>query len=197
MSVRGEIVVNGIGRELDVRTLGELALELGYGPERPGVAIAVTTDAHSTESLAYAELGIGQARRAWLTKEHVLNTRPWAVIADGKPWVRYVMTEAADDLTLRCCSFINARKVAQIASNPEVHLTCGISQPTIMGPYLQIQGRAEFATGRDARHAFWSDRLRAVFKGPDDPNYGVVIIHAYRIEFCQSGAEPEVWEREQ
>ena len=32
-------------------------------------------------SLAYAELGIGQARRAWLTKEQVLNTRAWAEIA--------------------------------------------------------------------------------------------------------------------
>ena len=41
------------------------------------------------------------------------------------------------------------------------------------------------------------DRILDVVKGPDDPNYGVVIIHAYRIEFCQSGAEPEVWEREQ
>jgi DNA polymerase (family 10) len=40
----------------------------------------VTTDAHSTGALAYAALGIGQARRAWLTKEQVLNTRPWSEI---------------------------------------------------------------------------------------------------------------------
>ena len=33
------------------------------------------------ERSAYAELGIGQARRAWLTKKQVLNTRPWAQIA--------------------------------------------------------------------------------------------------------------------
>jgi DNA polymerase (family X) len=46
-----------------------------------GVLIPVDTDAHSTAALAYAELGIGQARRAWLTKEQVLNTRPWAEIA--------------------------------------------------------------------------------------------------------------------
>ena len=41
----------------------------------------MTTDAHSTGALAYAEFGLGQARRAWLTKEQVLNTRPWAEIA--------------------------------------------------------------------------------------------------------------------
>jgi DNA polymerase (family 10) len=46
-----------------------------------GVSIPVNTDAHSVAALSYAELGIGQARRAWLTKEQVLNTRPWAEIA--------------------------------------------------------------------------------------------------------------------
>ncbi|XXT22638.1 pyridoxamine 5'-phosphate oxidase family protein [Sorangium sp. So ce429] len=114
---------------------------------------------------------------------------------DGRPWVRYVMTEASDDLTFRFSSFSDARKVAQIESNPEVHLTCGIAGPTNMGPYLQIQGRAEFTTDREARHAFWSDRLRVLFEGPDDPSYGVVILQAYRIELCHVGLEPEVWER--
>jgi DNA polymerase (family 10) len=46
-----------------------------------GVLIPVTTDAHSTAALANAEFGIGQARRAWLTKQQVLNTRTWAQIA--------------------------------------------------------------------------------------------------------------------
>ena len=45
-----------------------------------GVRIPVNTDAHTTASLGYAELGVGVARRAWLTKEQVLNTRPWAEI---------------------------------------------------------------------------------------------------------------------
>ena len=66
------------------------ALELNSQPDRldlrdtharlageAGVLVPVTTDAHSTGALAYAELGIAQARRAWLTKEQVLNTRPW------------------------------------------------------------------------------------------------------------------------
>ncbi len=45
-----------------------------------GVRIAVSTDAHSTSALGYARLGIGQARRAWLTKEQVINTRPWSKV---------------------------------------------------------------------------------------------------------------------
>ncbi|MBA3366551.1 MAG: DNA polymerase/3'-5' exonuclease PolX [Actinobacteria bacterium] len=45
-----------------------------------GVKIVVSSDAHRTDTLAYVELGIGQARRAWLTRDHVLNTRPWPEI---------------------------------------------------------------------------------------------------------------------
>jgi DNA polymerase (family 10) len=42
-----------------------------------GVRIPITTDAHSALALAHAELGVAQARRAWLTKEQILNTRSW------------------------------------------------------------------------------------------------------------------------
>ena len=45
-----------------------------------GVLLAVNSDAHSTRALGYPELGIGQARRAWLTKEQILNTRTWPQI---------------------------------------------------------------------------------------------------------------------
>jgi DNA polymerase (family 10) len=46
-----------------------------------GVPIAVTSDAHRLSALAYVEIGVGQARRAWLTKQQVLNTRAWPQIA--------------------------------------------------------------------------------------------------------------------
>jgi DNA polymerase (family X) len=37
----------------------------------------VNTDAHSALALAHAEIGVSQARRAWLTKDQILNTRSW------------------------------------------------------------------------------------------------------------------------
>ena len=45
-----------------------------------GVKIAVTTDAHQLSALGHIEMGIAQARRAWLTKGQVLNTRTWPQI---------------------------------------------------------------------------------------------------------------------
>jgi general stress protein 26 len=105
------------------------------------------------------------------------------ITEDGKPWVRYVMTVATEDLTIRCATFVGARKVKQIEKNPEVHLTCGVTDPRNMAPYLQIQGRATFSTDRNVRHAFWTDMLSHIFSGPDDPKYGVIEIKPYSIEY--------------
>jgi len=87
------------GATVDVERVVERAVETGTAleinsqPDRldmrdtharlageAGVLIPVTTDAHSIGALSYAELGIGLARRAWLTKEQVLNTRTWREI---------------------------------------------------------------------------------------------------------------------
>jgi DNA polymerase (family 10) len=46
-----------------------------------GARISVSTDAHSAGALGFIELGVAQARRAWLTKGQILNTRPWHEIA--------------------------------------------------------------------------------------------------------------------
>jgi DNA polymerase (family 10) len=83
-----------VARAVETKT----ALEINSQPDRldmrdvharlageAGVLVPVTTDAHSTGALGYRELGIAQARRAWLTKEQVLNTRPWREIAKLRP----------------------------------------------------------------------------------------------------------------
>ncbi len=63
-------------------------LELNAHPERldlldvycqmardEGVLVAINSDAHSTRDFANLALGVGQARRGWLEKRDVLNTR--------------------------------------------------------------------------------------------------------------------------
>lgn len=41
-----------------------------------GVKLVLSTDAHSPAQLDYMRFGVDQARRGWLTKQDVLNTRP-------------------------------------------------------------------------------------------------------------------------
>jgi len=114
---------------------------------------------------------------------------------DGKPWVRYVVATAGDDLTLRFASFLNSRKVEQIRRDPNVHMTCGVTDLGSMQPYLQIEGRGHILTDEGERRGYWKEELRRYFTGPDDPNYCVVRVAPTRIEFMSPGSyEPEILE---
>jgi DNA polymerase (family X) len=82
--------------DIDVERVVEAALETGTfleinsQPDRldlrdaharaaaeAGVLVAVSTDAHQVAALDWAAIGVAQARRGWLTKDQVLNTRSW------------------------------------------------------------------------------------------------------------------------
>jgi DNA polymerase (family X) len=65
------------------------ALELNATPDRLdlngtwarralklGARFTVSSDAHAASELDFMQFGIGSARRAWLTADDVLNTRP-------------------------------------------------------------------------------------------------------------------------
>jgi DNA polymerase (family 10) len=43
-----------------------------------GVLVAISSDAHSTFDFGHLRFGVGQARRGWLERDDVLNTRPLA-----------------------------------------------------------------------------------------------------------------------
>jgi DNA polymerase (family 10) len=45
-----------------------------------GLKVAIDSDGHELGALDFVELGVGQARRAWMTKDDVLNTRTWKQI---------------------------------------------------------------------------------------------------------------------
>jgi DNA polymerase (family 10) len=45
-----------------------------------GLKLVIDSDGHELGALDFVELGVGQARRAWLTKDDVLNTRTWKQI---------------------------------------------------------------------------------------------------------------------
>jgi DNA polymerase (family 10) len=96
----GHLTSRKIGRRppttIDVERVIEKALETGTfleinsQPDRldlsdvharaareAGLKLVIDSDGHQIAALGYVELGVGQARRAWLTKGDVLNTRSW------------------------------------------------------------------------------------------------------------------------
>ena len=142
------------------------------------------------------------------TRESILDrvkqlepTAVWSmasITTDGRPWVRYITPQAVDDdLVIWGNTFTGARKLEQIAVNPEVHLTVGVKDLGTATTYLQIEGRAEIISDPQLKARWWDDRLKAVYSGPDDPMYLVLKIVPYRIELQKMGPfPPEVWERD-
>ncbi len=45
-----------------------------------GINVAISTDAHRTHDFDYMRFGVGKARRGWLERKDVLNTRSWKEI---------------------------------------------------------------------------------------------------------------------
>ena len=85
-----------VGAELDLHRVTSAALENGTfleinsQPDRldlrdvharaareAGLLLTISSDSHRIPELGNVEFGVAQARRAWLTPDGVLNTRPW------------------------------------------------------------------------------------------------------------------------
>ena len=45
-----------------------------------GVKLAISTDAHSTGNFDYIKYGVAQARRGWMDKSNIINTRSWPAL---------------------------------------------------------------------------------------------------------------------
>ncbi|MFZ2955679.1 MAG: pyridoxamine 5'-phosphate oxidase family protein [Candidatus Ozemobacteraceae bacterium] len=128
----------------------------------------------------------------------VLKNHSFAVFAtiteDGKPWARYVSVNSEDDFTVWFGCHKSSRKVAQIKKNPEIHLTLGVDSVNEMDSYLQIQGKAQLVTDAKILHEKWKEDFSHYFKGPDDPEYVIISIKPYRIEFVTMQGT-EAWEQ--
>jgi DNA polymerase (family 10) len=63
--------INGQPDRLDLRDVHARAAK------EAGLPLIVSSDGHEVRSQAYVELAVAQARRGWLTKADVVNTRTW------------------------------------------------------------------------------------------------------------------------
>jgi DNA polymerase (family 10) len=70
----GHGVALEMNSQVDRLDLGDVQARLARDR---GVRLVISSDAHSTGALAHTRWGIAQARRGWLTRDDVLNTRPY------------------------------------------------------------------------------------------------------------------------
>lgn len=116
------------------------------------------------------------------------------VTRDNRPWVRYVWASANTDLDIVFPTFTSSRKAEQVAINPEVHITCGVSNIENAKEYVQICGRAVISTEKKLRYENWNDNLKTYYSGPNDPDYCICIVRPYMIELnSMTDFKPQVW----
>jgi DNA polymerase (family 10) len=86
-----------VDKVVDAAIANGVAIELNAGPMRldmdwrhwrkaaeKGLLTSINPDAHRTTQLAYFKIGVGAARKGWLTKESVLTAKP---LAEMKAWL--------------------------------------------------------------------------------------------------------------
>lgn len=108
-----------------------------------------------------------------------------ATVANGRPWVRYVMSRS-EGLTLYICTFKDSRKVKQIQKNPNVHITIGGSMENMEAPYVQIAAKAKMRSDSAIRRKLWLDFMKKYYTGVDDPQYVVIEVNSEFIEYMDS-----------
>lgn len=99
----GRLLLEREGYEVDVDKVIDAAIangvviELNANPSRldldwrhwrkaaeRGLLCSINPDAHGTDQLPYYQVGVGSARKGWLTKENVINTQPLTAV---KRWL--------------------------------------------------------------------------------------------------------------
>ena len=85
------------GKVVDAAIANRVVIELNASPWRldmdwrhwrraaeRGVLCSINPDAHETEALTYLRTGVNTARKGWLTKDQIVNTKP---LAEMKAWL--------------------------------------------------------------------------------------------------------------
>jgi DNA polymerase (family 10) len=76
-------LANGVAIELNANPMRlDMDWRLWKRAAERGLECSINPDAHRAEDLAYVRAGVNSARKGWLTKENVVNTRPLESVLD-------------------------------------------------------------------------------------------------------------------
>ena len=118
-----------------------------------------------------------------------------ATINEGDPWVRYMVVQGDETLSLYTSTFAQSRKVEQINKNNNVDLIVGGDLDNLKKSYMNIKATASILTDIETKKQCWHEKLGNYFTGPEDPNFAVIKMVPQTIEYTAAGTHmPEVYE---
>ena len=105
------------------------------------------------------------------------------------PRVRYMVTMGFPDLTIRTATHKSSTKNSQIKNNPKGCITIwgGETLEDIKKPYVLMNTDIEILDDEKSKKEFWNPMLGNFFSGPDDPEYVILNLKPYSIEYYSEG----------
>lgn len=108
-----------------------------------------------------------------------------ATSQNNRPWARFVVSHN-DGLTLCVSTYLSSRKIKDIRKNHEVHVVVAKDYTSFKTSYVQIAGRAKIRTDKLMRRKCWHSYMNKYYASIDDPEYAVIEIKPYYIEYWDS-----------
>lgn len=105
------------------------------------------------------------------------------------PRVRYLATVGFPDLSMRTATHKSSIKISHIKNNPKGCITTwkGKDLKEIDKPYVVMDTDIEILDDEKSKIEFWNPMLGNFFSGPDDPEYVILYIKPYNIEYYSEG----------
>ncbi|WP_243525644.1 pyridoxamine 5'-phosphate oxidase family protein [Bacillus pseudomycoides] len=115
-----------------------------------------------------------------------------ATIRENKPHSCFMMF-FHEDFVLYAATDRNAKKVADIQQNSNVHVLLGREGKKWDENYLEVEGTASIEEDPTLKSKFWNNSLKRWLLGPEDPNYILIKINPNTIYYIDSAGttQPE------
>jgi general stress protein 26 len=105
------------------------------------------------------------------------------------PRVRYLTTVGFPDMSMKTATHKSSIKMSHIKNNPKGCITTwnGKGLEDIDKPYVVMDTDIEVLDDEKSKHEFWNPMLGKFFSGPDDPEYVILNLKPYSIEYYSEG----------
>ena len=105
------------------------------------------------------------------------------------PRVRYLATVGFPDLSMMTATHKSSIKMSHIKNNPKGCITTwnGKDLEDVDKPYVVMDANIEILDDEKSKHEFWNPMLGNFFSGPDDPEYVIMNLKPYSIEYYSEG----------
>jgi general stress protein 26 len=105
------------------------------------------------------------------------------------PRVRYVATVGFPDLSMKIATHKSSVKMSHIKNNPKGCIATwnGKDFEDVDKPYVIMDTEIEILDDEKSKNEFWDPMLENYFSGPDDPEYVIMNLKPYSIEYYSEG----------